>query len=73
MTIVFLLRLFIVAIPARLLPFVFPFMFCSETKRATAFDFYGHVSVMWTKQILGRNSSISFHFSIPQYPKTLRG
>ena len=72
-TIVFLLRLFAVALPTGLLPFVFPFMFCSETKRAIAFDFYGHVSVMWTKQILGRKSSTSFHFSIPQYPKSLRG
>ena len=42
-------KLFAVALPTGLLPFVFPFMFCSETKRATAFDFYGHVSVMWTK------------------------
>ena len=73
MTIVFLLRLFVVALPAGLLPFEFPFMFCSETKRATAFDFYGYVSVMWTKQILSCNSSASFHYSIPQYPKALRG
>ena len=71
MTIVFLLELFAVVFPTGLLPFVFPFMFCSETKRATAFDFYGYVSIIWTKQILGYNSSASFHCSIPQYPKVL--
>ena len=73
MTTVFLLRLFAIALLVGLLPFVFPFMFCSETKRATAFDFYGHVSIMWTKQILGCNSFASFHYSIPQYPRGLRG
>ena len=73
MTIVCLLRLFTVALLAGLLPFVFPFMFSSETERATASDFYDHVSVMWTKQFLGCNSSVSFHCSIPHYPKPLRG
>ena len=73
MTIVSLLRLFAVALPAGLLPFVFSFMFCSETKRASAFDFCDHVSVMWTKHFLGCNSSASFHCSIPHYPKPLRG
>ena len=72
-TIVCLLRLFAIALPTGLLPFVFPFMFCSETKRATAFDFYDHVSVMWTKHFLDCNSSASFHCSIPHYPKPLRG
>jgi hypothetical protein len=43
--IVCLLRLFAVAVPAGLLSFVFPFTFCSETKRATASDFYDRVSV----------------------------
>ena len=73
MTIVFLLRFFAVALPAGLLPFVFLFIFCSKTKRATAFDFYGQVFVMWTKQILDCNSFASFHYSIPQYSKALRG
>ena len=72
-TTVFLLRLFAVALPVGLLPFVFPFIFCSETKTATAFDFYGHVSIMWTKQFLSCNSLASFHYSIPQSPKPLRG
>ena len=71
--IVFLLRLFAVAFLVGLLPFVFPFMFCSETKRATAFDFYDHVSIMWTKHFLGCNSCASFHCSIPHYLKPLRG
>ena len=66
-TIVSLLRLFVVALSTGLLPFVFPFMFCSETKMATAFDFYDHVSIMWTKHFLGCNSSI------PHYPKALHG
>ena len=56
-----------------LLRFVFLFMFCSETKRATAFDFYDHVSIVWTKQFLGCNSSTSFHCFIPHYPKPLAG
>ena len=71
--IVCLLRLFAVALPAGLLPFVFPFMFCSETKRATAFDFYDRVSVMWTKHFLGCNSSTSFHCFILHYPNALAG
>ena len=71
-TIVCLLRLFAVAHPMGLLPFIFPFIFCNETKRTTAFDFYDHVSVMWTKYFLGCNSSASFHCSIPHYPKPLR-
>jgi hypothetical protein len=56
-----------------LLPFVFPFMFCSETSRATAFDFYDGVSVIWTKYFLGCNSSASFHCFTPHYPKPLHG
>jgi len=71
--IVYLRRLLADALPAGLLPFVFPFMFCSETKRATAFDFYDHVSVMWTKLFLGCNSFATFHCFIPHYPKPLRG
>ena len=70
--IVYLLRLFAVVLPTGLLPLVFPFTFCSETKRATAFNFYDHVSVMWTKHFLGCNSFASFHCSIPDYPKPLR-
>ena len=73
MTIVCLLRLFAIALPAGLLPFVFPFMFCSEIKRATAFDFYDYVSFMWTKHFLGCNSSASFHCSISHYLKPLCG
>ena len=72
-TIVCLLRLFVIALPRGLLPFVFPFMFCSETKRASAFDFYDHVFVTWTKHFLDCNSSTSFHCSIPHYPKPLHG
>jgi hypothetical protein len=53
--------MFAFAFPAELLPLVFPFMFCSETSRATAFDFYDGVSVVWTKHFLGCNSSASFH------------
>ena len=56
-----LLRFFAFALLAGLLLFVFPFMFCNETKRATAFDFYDCVSVMWTKHFLGSNSSALFH------------
>ena len=67
------LRLFAVALPAGLLSFIFPFTFCSETKRATAFDFYDPVSVMWTKHFLGCNSSASYHCFVPHYPKPLRG
>jgi len=58
--IICLLRLFAVAFPQGLLPIVFPFMFCSETKRATAFDFYDRVSFMWTKHFLGCNSSLIY-------------
>jgi hypothetical protein len=65
--------MFAFALPAGLLPIVFPFMFCSETSRATAFDFYDADSVIWTKHFLGCNSSPSFHCLIPHYPKPLRG
>jgi hypothetical protein len=65
--------MFVFALPAGLLPFVFPVMFCSETSRATAFDFYDGVFVMWAKHFLGCNSSASFHCFTPHYPKPLRG
>jgi hypothetical protein len=48
-------------------------MFCSETSRATAFDFYDGVSVIWTMHFLGCNSSASFHCFTPHYPNPLRG
>jgi hypothetical protein len=38
--------MFAFALPTGLLPIVFLFMFCSETSRATAFDFYNAVSVI---------------------------
>jgi hypothetical protein len=53
--------MFAFALPVGLLRFVFPFMFCSETSRATAFDFYDGVSVIWTKHFLGCNSSAVLH------------
>jgi hypothetical protein len=65
--------MFVFVLPAGLLPFVFPFMFCSETSRATDFDFYDGVPVIWTKHFLGCNSSVSFHFFTPHYPKPLHG
>jgi hypothetical protein len=65
--------MFAFALPAGLLPLVFPFMFCSETSRATAFDFYDGVSVIWTMYFLEYNSSASFHCFTPHYPKPLRG
>jgi hypothetical protein len=65
--------MFAFVLPTGLLLFVFPFMFCSETSRATAFEFYDGVSVIWTKHFLGCNSSASYHCFIPQYPKPLRG
>jgi hypothetical protein len=64
--------MFAFALPAGLLPFVFPFMFCSETSRATAFDFYDGVSIIWTKHFLGCNSFGSFHCFTLHYPKPLR-
>ena len=66
--IVCLLRFFAVALPMGLQPFVFRFLFCSETKRATAFDFYDRVSVMWTKHVVA-----ILQYFIPHYPKPLRG
>ena len=69
--IVCFLRFFAVALPAGLLPFVLPFMFCNETKWATTFDFYDRVSIMWTNFFLGCNSSTSFHCFILHYPKPL--
>jgi hypothetical protein len=65
--------MFAFALPAGLLPLVFPIMYCSETSRATAFDFYDGVSVVWTKYFLGCNSSASFHCFTPHYPKPLPG
>jgi hypothetical protein len=65
--------MFVFALPAGLLPFVFPFIFCSETSRATAFDFYDGVSVIWSKQFLGCKSFASFHCFTPHFPKLLRG
>jgi hypothetical protein len=41
-----LLRLFAFALPEGLLPFVFPFMICSETSKATAFYLYDGISVI---------------------------
>jgi hypothetical protein len=52
--------MFAFALPAGLLPVVFPFMICNETSRATAFDLYDGVSVIWTKHFLGCNSLASF-------------
>jgi hypothetical protein len=52
--------MFAFALPAGLVPLVFPFMFCSETSRATAFDFYDGVSVIWTMYFLEYNSSAHF-------------
>jgi hypothetical protein len=65
--------MFAFVLPAGLLPFVFPFMICSETSRATAFDFYDGVSVIWTKHFLGCNCFVSFHCFIPHYPQPLHG
>jgi hypothetical protein len=56
-----------------LLPFVFPFMFYSETPRAIAFDFYDGVFVIWTKHFLGCKSLASFHCFTPHFPKPLHG
>jgi hypothetical protein len=63
--------MFAFALPVGLLPFVFPVMICSETSRATAFDFYDGDSVIWAKNFLGCNSSASFHCFTPHYPKPL--
>ena len=71
--VVCLIRFFAFALPTGLLFFVIPFMFCSETKRATTFDFYDHVFVMWCKHSLSWNSSTSFHCFILHYPKPLVG
>jgi hypothetical protein len=53
--------MFAFALSAGLLLVVFPFMICSETSRATAFDFYDGVSIIWTKHFLRCNSFASFH------------
>jgi hypothetical protein len=65
--------MFTFALSAGSLPLVFPFMFCSETSRATAFDFYDGVSVVSTKHFLGCNTSASAHCFTPHYPKPLHG
>jgi hypothetical protein len=65
--------MFAFALPTGLLPFVFLAMFCSETSRATAFDFYDGVLVIWSMHFLGCNSSASFHCFTPHYPKPLHG
>ena len=59
--VVCLLRFVAFTLCTGLLFFVIPFMFCSETKRATTFDFFDRVIVMWCKEFLSWNSSISFH------------
>ena len=71
--VVCLLRFVAFALSMGLLFFVIPFMFCSETKRATTFDFYDRVTVMWCKQLLSWNSSTSFHCFMLLYPKRLVG
>ena len=71
--VVCLLRFFVFVLPTRLLFFVIPFMFCSETKRTTTFDFYDRVTIMWCKHFLSWNSSTSFHCFILHYPKPLVG
>ena len=59
--VVCLLRFVAFALCMGFLFFVIPFMFCSETKRATTFDFFDRVVVIWCKEFLSWNSSISFH------------
>ena len=71
MTIVCLLRLFAVAFLVGLLPFVFPFMFCNETKRATAFDFYDvsllcGLSIFWVA-ILLHHFIVLYHITLSHY------
>jgi hypothetical protein len=65
--------MFTFALPAGLLPFVFPFMICSETPKATTFELYDGVSVIWTKHFLECKSFVSFHCFIPHFPKPLHG
>ena len=66
--IVCLLRLFAIALPAGLLSFVFPFMFCSETKRATAFDsmtmsLLCRLSIFWVA-ILLHHFIVLYHITL---------
>jgi hypothetical protein len=65
--------MFIFAFPAGLLPFIFPFMICSETPRATAFDLYDGVFVIWSKHFLGCKPFASFHCLTPHFPNPLHG
>ena len=61
--IVCLLRFVAFALCTGLLFFIIPFMFCSETKSATTFDFYDRVTVMWCKQFLSI-TILLFHFIV---------
>jgi hypothetical protein len=65
--------MFAFALPTGLLSFLFPFMIYSEISRATAFDLYDGVSIIWIKHFLGCQSFDSFHYFTPHFPKPLHG
>jgi hypothetical protein len=60
-------------LPKGLLSLFLLFMICSETPRATAFDLYDGVSIIWIKHFCGCKSFASFHCFTPHFPKPLHG
>jgi hypothetical protein len=62
-----------IVLPTGLLSLLLPFMICSETPRATAFDLNDGVSVIWIKHYFGCKSFASFHCFIPHFTTTLHG
>jgi hypothetical protein len=65
--------MFAFALPTGLMSFLFPFMICSETPKATTFDLYDGVSIMWIKHFLGCKSFALFHCFIPHFRTPLHG
>ena len=65
--------MFACALPTELLSFLFPFMICRETSRATAFDLYYGISIIWIKHFLEYQYFASFHCFTIHFPKPLHG
>jgi hypothetical protein len=65
--------MFAFALPMGLLLLLLPFMICSETSRAIAFDLNDGVSVIRIKYFCGCKTFASFHSFTPHFPTPLHG
>jgi hypothetical protein len=65
--------MFAFALPTGLLLLLLPFMICSETPKAAAFDLNDGVCVMWIQHFCGCKTFASFHCFTPHFPTPLYG